>query len=294
MGKVLIKSAIITRHSIVTLPICSLNIKSFVANTPKSLTVSFISISFPDDVLYGSIVTSFSGPCVICSNFFSLNFILFFSAHLYTASRSFCMSSSSSFVFIFLFTLVSSAKHLIMLSLTSSSISDIMITKSMAAKTVPCGTPDITSSSLDILPFATTLNFRPLRNSIIYLTPSHTISHHLKTSHNISQHLTTSHNISQHLTTFHNISQYLTTSQNISQHITTSHNISQHITTSHNISQHLTTSHNISLHLTTSYNISQYLTISHIISQHLKTSYNISQHITTPSQHLTTYHNISQ
>ena len=34
---------------------------------------------------------------------------------------------------------------------------------------VPCGTPDIMSSSLDIHPFATTLNFRPLRNSIIHL-----------------------------------------------------------------------------------------------------------------------------
>ena len=60
--KVLIKSAIITRHSVVTLPICSLNIKSFVANTPKTLTVSFISISSPDYVLYNSIVTSSSGP----------------------------------------------------------------------------------------------------------------------------------------------------------------------------------------------------------------------------------------
>ena len=55
--KVLIKSAIMTRHSVVTLPICSLNIKSFVANKPKSLTIFFISISSPDDVSYGSIAT---------------------------------------------------------------------------------------------------------------------------------------------------------------------------------------------------------------------------------------------
>ena len=40
-----------------SLPICSLNIKSFVANSPKSLTISFISISSPDDVLYSSIAT---------------------------------------------------------------------------------------------------------------------------------------------------------------------------------------------------------------------------------------------
>merc|ERR1712121_630978 len=48
--KVLIKSAIMTRHSVVTLPISFQNIKSFLASTPKSLTVSFISISSLDDV----------------------------------------------------------------------------------------------------------------------------------------------------------------------------------------------------------------------------------------------------
>ncbi|CAL4069239.1 unnamed protein product [Meganyctiphanes norvegica] len=108
-------------------------------------------------------------PHAICSNLTSLNSIIFLSAHLYIKFRSLCMAFLSSSVFIFRLFLVSSAKHLMILLLTSSSMSDIIITKSMAASTVPCGTPDLTSCSSDISPFATTLYFLSLRNSLIHM-----------------------------------------------------------------------------------------------------------------------------
>merc|ERR1712121_362398 len=96
--------AIMTQYSVATLPICSLNINKFVANTPKSLTVSFISSSFQDDV-YGS-THLFQWSVSHFYEFIFIKFLFVFSAHLYMAPRSFCMNSLSSFVYIFLFILV--------------------------------------------------------------------------------------------------------------------------------------------------------------------------------------------
>merc|ERR1712121_469821 len=61
--------------------ICSSNNKSLVENTPRSFTVLFIVIGSSDDDSYGSTLTFFVLPCIICSNFFELNSILFVLAH---------------------------------------------------------------------------------------------------------------------------------------------------------------------------------------------------------------------
>ena len=104
-------------------------------------------------------------PCI------KLRFI--FLAQFYIDLRSSCICCLSSLHMTFLLTLVSSAKLLSIHLCTFSSISEIIITNSIAAKTVPCGTPDVTSPSSDIQPLTTTLNFLLARNSLIHFPILH-------------------------------------------------------------------------------------------------------------------------
>merc|ERR1712179_318738 len=87
-------------HDVIISLMCSLNLRSALVTTPKSFTLSFISISFPDGVLYASTSISFTSPHVICSNFPSLYFMTFFSAQSYILFRSSCIAFISSSVFI--------------------------------------------------------------------------------------------------------------------------------------------------------------------------------------------------
>ncbi|CAL4072789.1 unnamed protein product [Meganyctiphanes norvegica] len=84
-------------------------------------------------------------------------------------SRSFCINIMSSSFSILLLFRVSSAKHLTMDSLVFSSMSEIIIMNKRAANMVPCGTPDVTSSSFDSTLFATTLNFLLYKNSFSHI-----------------------------------------------------------------------------------------------------------------------------
>lgn len=69
---------------------------------------------------------------------------------------------------------ISSAKHPTILSFSSMLMSDIVITKSIEANTVPCIT-DKTPSSSDIVLVATTLNFLFFRISLIHFSNLHLV-----------------------------------------------------------------------------------------------------------------------
>merc|ERR1712215_428808 len=114
-------------HEVITSLMCSLNLRSALVKTPRSFTLSIISISSPDGVLYASASTSFVFPQVICSNFFSLNFMTFFSAHWYILFRSSCIAFLSSSVLMCLLFLVTTAKQLTMQFIISLSMSPIII-----------------------------------------------------------------------------------------------------------------------------------------------------------------------
>merc|ERR1711954_598645 len=168
MGNVLSSMPITTLLEFIVFFMCSSNNKSLVENTPRSFTVVFIVIGSSEDDLYSSTLTSFVLPCTICSNFFELNSILLVLAQSYIDPRSSCILTLSSLHITFLLTLVSSAKLLSIHNFTFSSISEIIITNNIAAKTIPCSTPDITFPSSDIHPFTTTLNFLSIRNFLIH------------------------------------------------------------------------------------------------------------------------------
>jgi len=79
-------------HNVTTLSMCSVSRKSALVTTPRSFTLLLISIPVPNGILYYSKSVFFISAHVFCSNFPSLNFMIFFSAHLYILFRSSCIA----------------------------------------------------------------------------------------------------------------------------------------------------------------------------------------------------------
>jgi hypothetical protein len=93
-------------------------------------------------------------------------FIEFSTAHSFSVSRSFCNFPMSFLFVIFIYILQSSAKNLILESI-SLQISLTYTINCSGPKTLSCGTPEVTLTSSDSYPLNLTLCIRPTTN---YLT----------------------------------------------------------------------------------------------------------------------------
>ena len=127
------------------------NVQSPLIYTPRSFTWSLASIGSP---LSFSCLTvgNLSSPYWRHSNLLELHFILFFDAHSYMLSKSFWKFCRSSMVLTQCPTLVSSAKLERKSVSMDLSMPKIIIRDKRGPSSEPCGTPEITSFTLELAP----------------------------------------------------------------------------------------------------------------------------------------------